>query len=301
MPNVSDYDNEQDWMHACVPAMLDEGKPQDQAVAACMNIWRNRDKRYAEHKPMEYKSFVHQVKQVDGRTVTGFAAIFGNVDSGNDRTWVGAFKKTIKERGDRVRHLWQHDLTQPPIAAIRSLKEVARIDLPDELRSKFPEATGGLLVEREYLDTPRGDEVLKGIISGAVSEMSFGYDPVKYDFEGDQTKGESTVRNLRECRLWDTSDVNWGMNEATVASKKDPAILLAELLSTIKAAQGIDPAALNTVDPAALKNALEQLTTILTAERRDPDPKVAKLTEQELATLKARFDEVQRLAKLYQQ
>ncbi|MCZ2079895.1 MAG: hypothetical protein LC130_33420, partial [Bryobacterales bacterium] len=27
-------------------------------------------------------------------------------------------------------------------------------------------------------------------------------------------------RNLREVRLWDTSDVNWGMNEATVAHMK---------------------------------------------------------------------------------
>lgn len=303
MPNVGDFDNEQDWMGACVPAMMDEGKPQDQAVAACMNIWRNRDKRYTEHTPMEYKSFVHQVKQVEGRTVTGFAAIFGNVDSGNDRTWIGSFKKTIKERGDRVRHLWQHDLTQPPIAAIRSLKEVARIDLPDELRSKFPEATGGLQVVREYLDTPRGDEVLKGIISGAISEMSFGYDPVKYDFEGDQSKGDPVVRNLRECRLWDTSDVNWGMNEATVASKRDPAILLAELLSTIKAAQGLDLAALETVDPVALKAALEQLTLILTAEKRDPvaTPQVAKLTDQEAAVLKARIAELKRLTQLYQQ
>lgn len=309
MPNVADYDNEQDWMSACVPKLMDEGREQDQAVAACMTMWRDRDKdKHAGRGPMEYKSFVHQIKQIDGRTVTGFAGIYGNVDSGNDRTWPGAFKKTIKERADRVRHLWQHDLTQPPIAAIRELREVGKADLPPELLERYPDATGGLLVTREYLDTPRGDEVLKGIISGAVSEMSFGYDPVKYDFEGDAKAG-TQIRNLRECRLWDTSDVNWGMNEATLAAKKDPAILFTELLATLKAAQGIDPAALkagrvlSSANLERLKAALETLTTILNAAEpaaEDETPKAAALTDKELSDLKRRYDELQRSIKFYQ-
>jgi len=168
---------------------------------------------------MEYKVTPQLTKQIEGRLVTGFAGIFGNIDAGNDRTWRGAFKKTITERASRVRHLWQHDSNSPPTAVIRELMEVGRAELPDELKKKFPEATGALLVKREYLDTPRGSEVLSAIVAGAVSEMSFGYDPVKFDFEGDVKEGEPLIRNLRECRLWDTSDVNWGMNEATVASK----------------------------------------------------------------------------------
>lgn len=44
MPNPSDYDSEENWMGACVPKMMDEGKPQDQAVAACINMWENKDK-----------------------------------------------------------------------------------------------------------------------------------------------------------------------------------------------------------------------------------------------------------------
>ena len=48
--------------------------------------------------------------------------------------------------------------------------------------------------------------------------MSIGYEGLKYDFE--QTpEGDAQVRNLREIRLWDTSDVNWGMNAATAAAK----------------------------------------------------------------------------------
>ncbi len=253
---------------------------------------------------MEYKKLVQQVKLIDGRTVTGFAAIFGNVDAGNDRIWPNAFKKTLKDNGSRVRHLWQHDLTQPPIAAIRELREVGKDDLPDELRSEFPEATGGLLVKREYLDTPRGDEVLKGIIGGAISEMSFGYDPLRIGKEKDVTDEGTPIRNLLEVRLWDTSDVNWGMNEATIASKKNPVVLFAELLNNIKAAQSLDSAALEGVDPVALKRMLEELTSILTAEPKPAAPQVAQanqLTDQELEALKARWQELQRQIKFYSQ
>lgn len=44
MPNPKDYDNEKDWMAACVPMRIEEGNDQDQAVAACMSMWRDRNK-----------------------------------------------------------------------------------------------------------------------------------------------------------------------------------------------------------------------------------------------------------------
>jgi hypothetical protein len=200
-------------------------------------------------------------------------------------------------------------MSQPPIAAVRELREVGKADLPDELLARYPDATGGLLVKREYLETPRADEVLKGIISGAISEMSFGYDPIKWDYEDDKATG-GQIRNLRECRLWDTSDVNWGMNEATIAAKRDPAILFSELLADLKAAQDIDPAALkagrvlSAANLERLKAALETLSSILSAAepaQEDETPKAQTLTETELAMLKARFMEVQRLAQIYQQ
>ncbi len=169
---------------------------------------------------MEQKAGPTYVKEIDGRTVIGIAAVFGNVDAQNDRIHKGAFKKTIAENGKRVRHLWQHNFSQPPVAAINELQEVPKGQLPKEVRQEFPEAKGGLLVSRTYLDTPRGDEVLAGISSTppAITEMSFAYDPVKFDFDEEDEKG-GLVRNLRELRLWDTSDVNWGANAATSAVK----------------------------------------------------------------------------------
>lgn len=165
----------------------------------------------------EYKSYQSKVEDVDGRIVTGISAVMGIEDSGGDVIELGAFKKTIKEGLPRIRHLWQHDFSQPPIAVILDIQEVPASKLPDSLQEMYPDATGGLLVKRRYLDTPRADEVLQGILAGAITEMSFGYDVVRHHM--DKRNGR-VVRTLKELRLWDTSDVNWGMNPATVALVK---------------------------------------------------------------------------------
>lgn len=173
---------------------------------------------------MEYKTTPMLAKEVDGRTVSGFPSIFGNVDDGGDITQKGAFKKTIREQRGRIKHLWMHDAWTPPTANVKELAEVGVEDLPDEVKKKYPDATGGLLLVREYLNTQRGEEILQGIVSGAINEMSYGYDAVKWDTEERETDDGKTyfIRHLKEVRLWDTSDVNWGMNRATVASKTFP-------------------------------------------------------------------------------
>lgn len=171
---------------------------------------------------MEKKSFPSFTKEITDRTVTGLAAIFGNVDDGGDIIQKGAFKKTIQENADRIKHLWSHSSYEPPTAVIVGLEEVGKGGLPKELKEKYPEATGGLMVTRKYLNTPRGDEILEGLREGAIKEMSFAYDPIQTDFEkidSETEKGGRLVRILKELRLWETSDVVWGMNEATVASK----------------------------------------------------------------------------------
>lgn len=170
---------------------------------------------------MEYKAIAVAQKAEDDRTVAGFAAITGNVDSGGDIIHSGAFAKTLQEGTGRVKHLWMHDPFKPPVAKIVDLAEVGKSDLPDEVLEQFPTASGGLRVVRRYLETPRGEEILQGVKTGAISEMSIGYDAIKFDFENvGQDATRMTVRNLREVRLWDTSDVTWGMNAATVASAK---------------------------------------------------------------------------------
>ena len=171
---------------------------------------------------MENKAFSCYTKEIQDRTVTGITALFGNVDYSGDRIHKGAFKKTIKENFRHFRHLWQHSYGQPPIARIDALEEVDRSDLPEQVLKEAPEVTGGLQVTRTYLETPRAEEVFKGIIAGALNEMSFAYDVIKSDFDeepDEDGKKTTLIRNLRELRLWDTSDVNWGANPATVGAK----------------------------------------------------------------------------------
>jgi len=170
--------------------------------------------------PSERKVLLEAGRSVEGRVVTGFPSIFGNVDDGGDVVQPGAFRKTLSEQAGRLRWLWQHHYEEPPIAKVLEAREVGREELPADVLARFPEATGGLLVKREYLETPRADEVLAGIVAGATNEMSFGYDTIDVKYPKDLVIGGKKVRReLRELRLFEFSDVNWGMNPATTNLK----------------------------------------------------------------------------------
>jgi len=42
MPNPANYENESDWMAACVPTRIDEGDSQKQAEAVCLDMWSRK-------------------------------------------------------------------------------------------------------------------------------------------------------------------------------------------------------------------------------------------------------------------
>lgn len=165
---------------------------------------------------MEQKLLPQFTKSVEDRTVTGIFAVHGNVDDGNDRSWPGSFANVSVNGRNRARFLWMHNGQDPPIASIDYVKELTREELPTSVLGFAPDATGGVEVRRTYLDTPRGNEVLAGIKAGVIEEMSYAYDVTRFDFE---TVNERQIRNIREVKLYDISDVTWGMNPATVAAK----------------------------------------------------------------------------------
>lgn len=163
---------------------------------------------------------------VEDRVVTGFAAVIGNVDDGGDVLLPGAFGKTLAERASRLRYLWMHDASQMPTANIVSIQEVGKDELPADLLAKFPDAVGGLKVSREYLETPRGEEALTGVRKGAITELSFAYDAIAVGAPEEALRwGKGCRRLLKEVRLWECSDVNWGMNPATMNVKAALAML----------------------------------------------------------------------------
>lgn len=166
---------------------------------------------------MQYKGFKGApILSVENDTCTGITAVMGNIDAYNDIIVSGAFLKTIQENGKRFKWLWSHNPFEPPTAKVLKAYELGKGDLPQSVLDKAPESTGGLAIERQYLQTPRAQEILQGIKAGAIDEGSIGYDVVKSDFG---RLGDKGVQYLREIKLYEGSDVVFGANDATVASK----------------------------------------------------------------------------------
>ena len=73
MPDVADYDNQEDWMEACVPTRIEEGDEQDQAVAVCISIWENRNKAM--------DNALKAISKTDDELVVGnYIVLFGGRD-----------------------------------------------------------------------------------------------------------------------------------------------------------------------------------------------------------------------------
>ncbi|MBU2072743.1 MAG: HK97 family phage prohead protease, partial [Gammaproteobacteria bacterium] len=147
---------------------------------------------------MEYKTAPFEVTSLDvaGRTVEGYAAFFGNVDRVKDVIHPGAFRKTLAERGNKVKFLWQH-AKEEPLGRILSLKEDDR----------------GLFMQAAISDTTRGRDVLALLHDEALDALSIGYDAIPGGTEYTKSKDHGTVRELKELRLWEVSLVTFGANE----------------------------------------------------------------------------------------
>lgn len=174
------------------------------------------------------------------RTRAGVFAVLGNRDNGGDRILPGAFGKTFQENRRHARHLWNHNFSDPPTAKVEDLYEISADDLPDAVRAAAPDAQGGAVVVRTYLDTPRGSEILAALDAGAIDEMSFAYEAVKKEYLEEEINGAKIqTRLIRELRHYESSDVLWGMNGATLATLAIPTEFLAQslenLLTEIKA------------------------------------------------------------------
>lgn len=175
---------------------------------------------------MEHKTFpVLDVKIIneDQGIVEHTVAVMGNVDLGDDRIWNGAFLKTISERGKKVKVLDNHkaDSVMRVIGKPLSLREIGRDELPQSVKSEYPDATGALLVQTQFLmDVPEGKGAFIRIKEKAVDEWSIGYDSIKGATEYTKENGR-TVRELKEIRLFEYSPVLWAMNPAasTISAK----------------------------------------------------------------------------------
>ena len=121
--------------------------------------------------------------------VKGYGSVFGNIDSDGDIITKGAYTKTIKENGSRVRYLYQHNMDWP-LGKMINLYE-------DEK---------GLVFEAEIPKTRLGKDVMQLIKAGVVTENSVGILPIN--------KGMANgYRELREVKLFEISAVTLAAND----------------------------------------------------------------------------------------
>lgn len=130
------------------------------------------------------------ITDVDAKTgtVKGYFSIFNNKDSDKDIVMPGAFTKTLKEQGKRIRHVWQHDITKP----------LGRPELTQDSK--------GLAFTTTISQTSLGKDTILLYEDGVIDEHSFGYNTIKQQRQKDYTE-------LIELRVWEGSSVTLGANE----------------------------------------------------------------------------------------
>ena len=192
MPTPRDSETRQEWMKRCIPVLIDEGNEQDQAVAICANIWKNRNKMYSVKSN-------YRLKDIDGTVISAYVSVFNNIDTDGDMVMPGAFKKTIAERGPgasrvRIKHLWMHD----PYNVI---------GVPEEMS----EDNEGLLVRSRFGKDQFSQDKLQQHIDGLIDEFSIGYQVI----QSEKVDGDAPYQKLMEIKLWEYSSVTWGANSLT--------------------------------------------------------------------------------------
>jgi HK97 family phage major capsid protein/HK97 family phage prohead protease len=174
MPDPSNYDNESDWMSACVPAVVDEGKPHDQAVAQCMQMWRDRDKKAAPPSvDRAWSMLTVKSVNVEQREIEGTAST-PTVDR------VGDVVEPLGAKFDLpmpLLHHHRHDHPVGTVTAARATKDGITI------KAKFAQIVEpGPLKDR--IDTA-WQEVKAGLIRG----LSIGFRPLEYEILEEKTGG----------------------------------------------------------------------------------------------------------------
>ena len=135
------------------------------------------------------------------RTISGYGAIFNNVDRQGDVLLPGCFAKSIQERGPlsdangKILFLWQHESDQP-LGRITVLQEDAK----------------GLYFEAVIDEIELGDRCIKQLESGTLNQFSIGFsyvwDSVRYDDARD-------AYLVGEVKLYEISVVSIAANPET--------------------------------------------------------------------------------------
>lgn len=188
-----------------------------------------------EHKQITLDAV--EIKFGTDRQFTGYASVFGGVDSYGDTIMPGAYADTLKNRSRPIRMRWNHH--GPVIGKWTAIEEDAK----------------GLLVTGEL--TPRhsvAEDVYAGLKHGSLDGLSIGF---RIPSGGSHRDGK--IRQLKRIDLVEISVVeepaDLGAKIADVKSAIDAAESLKEIESLLRDAAGFTRA-----DACALVSRIKSLT-----------------------------------------
>lgn len=146
----------------------------------------------------EMKSVSKSLDDVDvkNRIVTGYFSRFGNEDSDGDVIVAGAFKKTIRERGQDGRNLIVH-------LADHWMNTDHLLGKP-----KLYERKDGGYFETPFSDTQKCIDTLKLYRDGVLDQHSFGFRTTKWE-------EKKSYREIQEVMIYEISTVVLGANDNT--------------------------------------------------------------------------------------
>ena len=177
-----------------------EGRPQSSFDAA--EQWYERHAQKG-NRMIRYKQATLDVSgELDDGQFTGYASVFGNVDSYGDVVVKGAFAKslaTFGANGAGIPCYWSHRMDDPHMNIGATVTAV--------------EDDRGLKVTVQLdLESATGAYVHKLIKQGRVTQMSFAYDVL----EAAEVKADDRwVYELRELKIHEVSVVPVGANQET--------------------------------------------------------------------------------------
>ena len=141
-----------------------------------------------DNRMTKTKDFKFTMVDVDDEvgSFTGYASVWGVIDSYGDQVIKGAFKKTLKDnKGKGFPMLWSHNVMEP-IGVIKGRED-----------------DHGLYVEGQLnLDVARAKEIRSLMVQGAINGLSIGYQTIIEEMDK-----ENETRKLKEIKLWEISPV----------------------------------------------------------------------------------------------
>lgn len=155
-----------------------------------------------EDNKMAFKSQIFEAKAIsDGKNlyVEGYASTFGVKDSYGDIVVRGAYLRTLRENGKRIKLCLQHNMDDV-VGKIIELKEDAY----------------GLYFKAKISNTTKGKDLVVLVEDEAINEISIGYSPIITERnEGDDT------RYLKDVELYEISFVSRAANRQAVITSTE--------------------------------------------------------------------------------